>query len=153
MNITIWIDADSCPKLVREFVLKYAENKNLSVIFVANKEIPSSKSNSKMIICPQEQDAADNYIVNNVQENDLVITRDIPLAARLVDKSITTINDRGTSFTKDNIKQKLSDRDFDLQLAQIGLGGFKPNTYDKKLLTKFINCFDREITKIIHREH
>ena len=103
--------------------------------------------------CPQEQDAADDYIVNNVQENDLVITRDIPLAARLVDKSITTINDRGTSFTKDNIKQKLSDRDFDLQLAQIGLGGFKPNTYDKKLLTKFINCFDREITKIIHREH
>ena len=153
MNITIWIDADSCPKLVREFVLKYAENKNLSVIFVANKEIPSSKSNLKMIICPQEQDAADDYIVNNVQENDLVITRDIPLAARLVDKSITTINDRGTSFTKDNIKQKLSDRDFDLQLAQIGLGGFKPNTYDKKLLTKFINCFDREITKIIHREH
>lgn len=153
MNITIWIDADSCPKLVREFVLKYAENKNLSVIFVANKEIPSSKSNFKMIICPQEQDAADDYIVNNVQENDLVITRDIPLVARLVDKSITTINDRGTSFTKDNIKQKLSDRDFDLQLAQIGLGGFKPNTYDKKLLTKFINCFDREITKIIHREH
>lgn len=153
MNITIWIDADSCPKLVREFVLKYAENKNLSVIFVANKEIPCSKSNFKMIICPQEQDAADDYIVNNVQENDLVITRDIPLAARLVDKSITTINDRGTSFTKDNIKQKLSDRDFDLQLAQIGLCGFKPNTYDKKLLTKFINCFDREITKIIHREH
>lgn len=153
MNITIWIDADSCPKLVREFVLKYAENKKLSVIFVANKEIPSSKSNFKMIICPQEQDAADDYIVNNVQENDLVITRDIPLAARLVDKSITTINDRGTAFTKDNIKQKLSDRDFDLQLAQIGLGGFKPNTYDKKLLTKFINCFDREITKIIHREH
>lgn len=153
MNITIWIDADSCPKLVREFVLKYAENKKLSVIFVANKEIPSSKSNFKMIICPQEQDAADDYIVNNVQENDLVITRDIPLAVRLVDKSITTINDRGTSFTKDNIKQKLSDRDFDLQLAQIGLGGFKPNTYDKKLLTKFINCFDREITKIIHREH
>ncbi|MBP3561772.1 MAG: DUF188 domain-containing protein [Treponema sp.] len=151
--MTIWIDADSCPKLVREFVLKYAENKKLSVIFVANKEIPSSKSNFKMIICPQEQDAADDYIVNNVQENDLVITRDIPLAVRLVDKSITTINDRGTSFTKDNIKQKLSDRDFDLQLAQIGLGGFKPNTYDKKLLTKFINCFDREITKIIHREH
>ena len=91
MNITVWIDADSCPKLVREFVLKYAENKNLSVIFVANKEIPCSKTNFKMIICPQEQDAADNYIVNNVQENDLVITRDIPLAARLVDKSITKL--------------------------------------------------------------
>jgi uncharacterized protein YaiI (UPF0178 family) len=72
--------------------------------------------------------------------------------------SITTNNGMdlkksGLYFTKDNIKQKLSDRDFDLQLAQIGLGGFKPNTYDKKLLTKFINCFDREITKIIHREH
>ena len=149
----IWIDADSCPKLVREFVLKYAENKNLEVNFVANKKIPSERNNFTMIICPLKQDAADDYIVNNASQNDLVITRDIPLADRLVEKEITTINDRGTTFTKNNIKDKLADRNFDLQLAQIGLVNYKPNTYDKKNLTKFINCFDREITKLIHREH
>ena len=143
----IWIDADSCPKLVREFVLKYAENKNLEVIFVANKRIPSERNNFTMIICPLEQDAADDYIVNNASLNDLVITRDIPLADRLVEKEITTINDRGLLFTTENIKEKLSLRNFNKELYENGIISEKMSTFSKKDVNNFANCFDREIQK------
>lgn len=151
--IQIWIDADSCPRLVREHVIKYGNKNNIKVIFVANKNIPSENKNYQMIICSKEQDAADDYIVENATQKDLVITRDIPLANRLVQKEITVINDRGTHFTKENIKDKLADRDFDLQLAQIGLGGYKPNTYNVKQFKKFADCFNKVITRLVQNEH
>ena len=111
MSIQIWIDADSCPTLVRNYVVSYAKKLEIPVLFVANKPIPAQTNDFKMIICPQEKDAADNIIFDQAQHNDLVITRDIILASRLVEKGITTINDRGFSFTKDNIKEKVSERD------------------------------------------
>ena len=152
MSIQIWIDADSCPTLVRNYVVSYAKKLEIPVLFVANKHIPAQTNDFKMIICPQEKDAADNIIFDQAQHNDLVITRDIILASRLVEKGITTINDRGFSFTKDNIKEKVSERDFDLQLAQIGLGGQKGSTYNKKQLAKFANCFDKEIQSKLRKE-
>ncbi|MCQ2592820.1 MAG: DUF188 domain-containing protein [Treponema sp.] len=144
----IWIDADSCPTLVRNYVVKYAAKLNLTVNFVANKPIPCNENLPfNMIICNQEKDAADTYILDNAEKIDLVITRDIVFADKLVSKEITTINDRGTVFTKENIKGLLSERDFDFQLAQIGLVKHYNEGYDKKKYALFANCFD----KIIHK--
>lgn len=151
MTSTIWIDADSCPKIIRDYVVNYAQKLSFKVFFVANKQINANNPNYTMIICPQEKDSADNYIFNECKENDIVITRDILLAERLVEKNVCTINDRGTTFTKENIKDKVSDRNFDLQLAQIGLGGNKKSTFNMKQFTKFANCFDKEIQKIIRK--
>ena len=78
---------------------------------------------------------------------DIVITRDILLAERLLAKEITTINDRGLCFTKENIKEKLSMRNFNLELFECGLIGDKTSTFGKKELNDFANCFDREIQK------
>ena len=103
-EIRIWIDADSCPVLVRNHTVKTAARLGIKVFFVANKQIPCEYSPYEMIICQAEKDAADTYILENACENDLVITRDIVFADRLVEKNIPAINDRGTAFTKENIK-------------------------------------------------
>ena len=121
MTVQIWVDADSCPTLVRNHIINYSKKLSLPVFFVANKQIPAESDDFTMIICPEEKDSADNYIFEHVQANDLVITRDIVFA----------------------------DRDFDLQLAEMGLGGSKKSNYGPKQFSKFANCFDRIIHKLI----
>lgn len=149
-QVQIWIDADSCPALIRNHVVKIGKQLNLTVYFVANKEIKCEHTDGyKMIICSEEKDAADNYIYANVLENDLVITRDIVFADRLVEKKIACINDRGTVFTADNIKPLLSNRDFDLTLAQLGLVKHFNEGYDKKKFSAFANAFDKTIHQLI----
>ena len=146
-QIIIWVDADSCPSLVRNHAVKMGNKLGLKVIFAANKAINSDAGQFEMIICEAEKDAADNYIFDNCKTGDLVITRDIVFADRLVEKEICCINDRGTEFTREMIKERLSTRDFDLQLAQIGLVKHHHEGYDKKKFAEFANSFD----KVIHR--
>lgn len=123
---------------------------NCKVYFVANKKIPCSQEGIfQMIICKEEKDSADNYIYDNVQESDLVITRDIVFAQRLVEKNITTINDRGRIFDKENIRELLSNRNFDLQLANLGLVKHYNEGYDKKKFAAFANSFDKVINQLI----
>lgn len=148
-KLTIWIDADSCPALVRNHTIKMASRNNAEVTLVANHEIKcNGEGTYNMIICEKEKDAADNYILEAVKENDIVITRDIVFADRLLSKGICTINDRGNIFTSENIKERLSQRDFDLQLAQIGLVEHFHEGYDKKKFALFANCFD----KVLHQQ-
>ncbi|MBO6101515.1 MAG: DUF188 domain-containing protein, partial [Spirochaetaceae bacterium] len=75
----IWIDADSCPVQVRDLTVRFALRLKIPVKFVANHDIPFKKNELfEMIVCENEKDAADNYIVENANPEDLVITRDIP---------------------------------------------------------------------------
>ncbi len=151
----VWIDADSCPLLVRNHVTDYCAKRNIEVIFVANKKIECSTQNPfKMIITDGSKDAADNYIFDHTKEGtitspstDLVITRDIVFADRLVQKGVHAINDRGIEFTKEIIKERLSERDFNLQLVQLGLSKPYHEGYDKKKFEKFCNCLDRVIIR------
>ena len=147
--IQIWIDADSCPTLVRNHTVRIAAKHGIKVFFVANKNIPCDEKPFEMIICQAEKDAADNYIFEHAGENDLVITRDIIFADRLVEKGIAAINDRGTSFTKDNIKDLLSDRNFDFALFEAGVVKRTKDGYSKKDFEKFANCFDRVLQKLL----
>lgn len=105
-----------------------------------------------MVVTEAEKDAADNYIVNNINQNDIAITRDIPFAARLVEKKIVIINDRGTVYNKENIAERLSLRNFNLSLYENGIESEKTSVYGKKELNAFSNCLDREIQKKIREE-
>ena len=102
-----------------------------------------------MIITENSEGSADDYIVSHVESNDLVITRDIPLAARLIEKQITTINDRGKLFSSESIREDLSIRNFNYQLLTMGIHSDKTTKFNKKNLNDFANCLDREITKKI----
>lgn len=148
IDFSIWVDADSCPIPVKDIIFRFCKRLNLKLIFVANHQIPMPKSQLfQMIICDATPDAADNYIVENALHNDIVITRDIPMASRLIEKNITTINDRGLLFTSENIKEKLSLRNFNKELYDNGILSEKTSTFSKKDVNNFANCFDREIQK------
>ena len=148
-KLTIWVDADSCPALVRNHAVKMGNKLGLHVVFAANKKIGCDPvaGNYEMAVCDSGKDAADNYIFDNCKSGDLVITRDIVFADRLVERGICTINDRGTEFTSEMIKERLSISDFDRQLAEIGLVKHFHEGYDKKKFAEFANSFD----KVIHR--
>ena len=100
-----------------------------------------------MLICPSGKDSADNFIVENAEKKDLVITRDILLAERLLEKGITAINDRGTLFTEEKIQYMKEERELSLQMESLGLKkGKNWNTYSQKELAAFSRCFfDRKV--------
>ncbi len=152
-SFTVFVDADSCPTLTRTFILEYCGKKDIKVTFAANRQISGNMIKPdlfSMVICPNKSQAADDYIYENVQNNDIVITRDILFAQRLIEKKICTINDRGFVFTKDNIQDKLLERNFSINLAEIGLGKSSKKTYYSiKELEKFKQSFDCEVVKHI----
>jgi len=146
----LWIDADSCPRQVRDMICRAGKRLSLTINFVANRKIPfEPQSLCKMIISDATPDAADDYIVEHAEGFDLVITRDIPLAKRLVDKNIRVINDRGTVYTADNINERLSVRNLMLELYNNGITPERTGQFGKKELQEFANALDREITKLL----
>jgi uncharacterized protein YaiI (UPF0178 family) len=151
-SFVIWVDADSCPRAVRDIIIRCALRLSINTCFVANREIPLPQNTLfKMILCGTESDAADNYIVDNAGNNDLVITRDIPLAARLVEKNIRVINDRGTVYTEINISERLSVRNFMMEMYSNGIMPEKTSRMGKKEVHDFANSLDRELQQLIRR--
>jgi uncharacterized protein YaiI (UPF0178 family) len=142
----ILVDADSCPIPAREHVQRRAAKLNIRLIFAANRQIPGSES-AEMEICSNKENSADDRIVELAQEGDLVITRDVPLAKRLIEKNAFVLDDRGRVFTKDNINELLSLRNFKVGLADNGLDIERIAGYGKKDFKTFADSLDRILTK------
>lgn len=150
----LWIDADSCPRQVRDLIRKAGIRLGTPVYFVANHKIPFEPNPlCKMIVSGAGADAADDYIVEHAASTDLVITRDIPFAKRLVDKNIRVINDRGTVYTEKNINERLSLRNLMMDLYKNGIAPEKTGQFGKKELQDFANALDRETTKLRKQEN
>ena len=145
----IYVDADSCPRDAREMVLRFSARLKIKTVFVANRPIPFPKEAADMEICPDHEGAADDRIVELAKKGDLVITRDLPLAERLVDAGVTVLDDRGKSFTLENIRQSRSLRDFVVGLAENGLDFDRTPSYGKKELSSFANSLDRELSRLL----
>ncbi len=147
--MTIWIDADSCPRQVRDLVCKRGARHSDRVVFVANRDIPREGfPGVEMVVADTTPDAADDYIVENAEDNDLAITRDIPLASRLVTRGISVINDRGTTYTESNIRERLSMRNFMMDLYNNGYMPEKTGQFGSREMKDFANALDREITRL-----
>jgi uncharacterized protein YaiI (UPF0178 family) len=143
----ILVDADSCPAVARRVILKAAEKRRIQAVFAANRVIPGVEGHfAIMALCPEKIGAADDYIADIAEQGDLAITRDIPLANRLVGKGISVIDDRGHIFTQDNIRAHLSIRDFQVGLALAGAKIIRTANYGKKELKMFADSFDRMLT-------
>jgi uncharacterized protein YaiI (UPF0178 family) len=149
----ILIDADSCPRLAREVVLRASARTKVQAIFAANRVIPGISGHTvKMEVCLPRQGSADDRIMELACPGDLVLTRDIPLANRLVEVSILVMDDRGQVYTKGNIRERLSLRDFMVNLAESGLGNLRVASYGERELKKFADSFDRLLTQLIRVE-
>ncbi len=148
MTITVWVDADACPKVIREILYRAANRLELPLILVANHVIPVP--NSPWISCrqvPQGFDVADDYIVEQINERDLVITADIPLSAEVIEKGAGVISPRGVQLTAENIKPRLNMRDFMDTMRSSGETGGGPAALGPKDKQAFANALDRYLAR------
>ena len=145
----ILIDADSCPRQAREMVLRFSGRLGVKSIFAANRLIPGLTETAAMELCDSGEGMADKRIVELAKPGDLVITRDLPLAEQLVEAGITVLDDRGRGFTKENIKQLRSLRDFTVGLAENGLEYERTASYGRKELNTLANSLDRELSRLL----
>ncbi len=144
----IYIDADACPHLVKKHLLRTADRKKIQVIQVANQYIkPVNSQYVSSILVGQGADVADMKIVELLEEGDLVITADIPLADLCVKKSAYALNPRGELYTEANIRQRLSVRDFMTDLRQMGVETGGPPPFSQRDAELFANALDRFLTK------
>ncbi len=120
----IWVDADACPKVIRETLIRAAERTGVECTFVANHLIPLPKrDNIRALQVSSGFDIADNEIVRRTEAGDLVITADIPLADEVISKGGLALNPRGELYTKETIKARLNIRDLWIPCAP---AAFKP---------------------------
>lgn len=144
----IWIDADACPNVVKEIVFRASQRTKTPVILVANQYIKKPPYPLiKTVQVSQGFDEADNYIVDNLNAGDLVITADIPLASDAIDKQAHVINPRGEEYTKENIKQRLNMRDFMEQMRSSGEVSGGPPPLNQSDRQQFANALDRLLAK------
>ena len=148
MSVTIWVDGDACPGGIKDIVFRASERLQMPVCLVANAQMLTPPSPLVSAVCvPQGADAADRYIVEAVAVGDVVITADIPLAALVVEKGAVAIDPRGELYTEDNVKERLSMRDFmqTLRGGGVVVGGPRPlASADKQ---RFAATLDRLLTK------
>ncbi|UKA26570.1 YaiI/YqxD family protein [Photobacterium damselae subsp. damselae] len=144
----IWVDADACPNVVKEILFRVANRVGIQVTLVANQfiRVPAS-THIRSIQVEAGFDVADNYIVQQVEAGDLVITADIPLADEVITKNGHALNPRGEMYTKETIKQRLQMRDFMETLRSSGIQTGGPAPLSQADRQNFANKLDSFIAK------
>ncbi len=146
----IWVDADACPNVIKDILFRAAERKQVHTILVANSGIrtpPSPYLHSVQVV--KGFDVADNYIVQHLSEGDLVITADIPLASEVVAKKAWALNPRGEFYSKENIAQRLTMRNFMEEMRSTGQVSGGPPPLGAKEKQAFANELDRFLVKYL----
>lgn len=148
----IWVDADACPGVIKEILFRVADRLEITVTLVANKLLRTPPSRFiKSVQVPAGFDVADREIVLLLQVGDLVITADIPLAADVLAKGGHALNPRGEFYTKDNIQQHLTMRNFmdELRGSGVETGGPAPFSHGDR--QTFANQLDRHLTRHVKK--
>ena len=148
MEIKLWVDADACPKVIKEVLFRAAERAQVPLTLVANQPIRTPPSRYiKSIRVAAGFDVADNEIVKLTEPGDLVITADIPLAAEVIEKGGHALNPRGEMYTADTIRQKLTMRDLMDELRGSGVNTGGPPAISQRDRQSFANELDRFLTR------
>ncbi|HFD81148.1 MAG TPA: YaiI/YqxD family protein [Gammaproteobacteria bacterium] len=147
--MNLWVDADACPRVIRDILFRAAERKGIPLILVANQslQVPRSRYIRAVRVAPGF-DVADNYIVRQLQAGDLVITADIPLAAEVVAGGGLALSPRGELYTEDNVRQRLNMRDFMDTLRGSGVHTGGPATLNQADRQTFANQLDRLLSRV-----
>lgn len=144
----IWVDADACPKVIKDMLFRVAERRQISVTLIANTwfRVPESPF-INCVAVGQGPDVADDEIVRRCEAGDLVVTADIPLAARVVEKGGSALDPRGTLYDENNVKQILAMRDLMDSLRGSGVETGGPAGFGQKERNLFANELDRFVAK------
>jgi hypothetical protein len=146
--MTLYIDGDAFPNLLKSIVHKAIEKRALKTIVIANKKINVGASNHiEYLIVESKENEADDKIVELLKENDLVITADIPLANRCLEKNCHAIDHRGTMYTHDNIKNYLAMRNLMQEIRDSGEMTKGPAPFNAKDAQKFANSLNNFLQK------
>lgn len=146
----ILVDADACPTVVRDILFKAAKRTGVSVTLVANRSMRIPPLHCvKFIQVPSGLDVADNEIITRLSAGDLVITGDIPLAARVIEKGGLALNPRGELYTADDIESRLSVRDFMDTLRASGIDTGGPPAMSQSDRQSFANQLDKLLTRYL----
>lgn len=144
----VWIDADACPRDVREIVFRASRKRRFPVTLVANKAQPTPPMKwITAVQVAQGMDVADDHIAQHATPGDLVITQDVPLAAELVAKGVDALSVRGELWTEANVGERLSVRDLMTEARAMGLTTGGPPPFDQKARQAFANAFDRWLSQ------
>lgn len=144
----LFIDGDAFPNLLKQIVLRAIEKQKINTIVIANKKINIGASNNiKYIIVDTKHDEADDKIVEMLEASDLVITADIPLADRTIEKNAHAIDHRGAIYTKDNIKEYLAIRNLMQEIRDSGETTKGPAPFSQKDAQQFANSFNAFLQK------
>ncbi|HYE34824.1 YaiI/YqxD family protein [Methylocaldum sp.] len=144
----IWVDADACPNVIKEILYRAAEKRQISLILVANQPLRTPPSRYiRALRVPAGFDVADNKIAQGIQPGDLAVTADIPLAAEVVEKGGYALNPRGQFYTKDNIREQLTLRNFMTELRNSGVETGGPSSLSQSDRQAFANQLDRFLSR------
>lgn len=151
---SLYVDADSVPIKHRNVIIRRILKERIPSYFVADrplKDVIEAKrefSQIEMIVVDKGINSADSKIVEMASAPALAITHDIPLASLLIEKGISVIDDRGSEFDEDTIKERLSERNMMTEMRNMGLYISTQRRFDQKALERFSNAFDRKISEL-----
>ncbi|MBC8237318.1 MAG: YaiI/YqxD family protein [Helicobacteraceae bacterium] len=145
----LYVDGDAFPNILKPILLKQIQRLNIQTIVVANKKVSIGKSSLiEYMIVEAGADEADNEIVAMLEEGDLVITADIPLADRTISKNAHAIDHRGELYSVDNIKQYLAMRNLMEKIRESGEITKGPKPFGQKDAEMFANQLNAFLSKL-----
>ncbi|MCF6177812.1 MAG: YaiI/YqxD family protein [Geopsychrobacter sp.] len=150
--MTIWIDGDACPRVIKEVLFRAADKRQIEMVLVANKPISVPRSHFiRTLQVGAGADVADAEIVRLLVAGDLVVTADIPLASLVIEKGGVALDPRGEIFTVENIGARLSMRNFMEELRNNGVETGGPASFGQGDRQAFANQLDRELTRALKK--
>jgi len=145
----IWVDADACPRMIKDILYRAAQRKQVPMTLVANRplQVPPSPLIDTLVVAAGF-DVADGTIVDKLQAGDLVITADIPLAAAVIAKRGHALNPRGELYTEDSIHERLAVRNLLDELRGAGVETGGPPALGNADKAAFANQLDRFLARV-----
>ena len=149
-NMQVWVDADACPAAIKDILFRTAKRLTVATILVANQSMQVPRSEFiRLFLVPHGTDSADNSIIGMMNARDLVVTDDIPLAARVVEKGGIAIGTRGELFDDNSVHSRLSSRNLMEQFRAAGEDTRGPKPLNQKDVQAFANQIDRTLTRML----
>ena len=142
--MAVWVDADACPKVIRDILVRAAERTRITTTFIANQRVAlPAVPWLRSVQVSHGFDVADDEIVSRVAAGDLVVTQDIPLAADVITRGAVAVTPRGELLDGDNVRARLNIRDFMDTMRASGVQGGGPPPLNQADRQAFANVLDR----------